>query len=82
MKVLCIGEVLIDMICTDKGSSLSKGQNFIKKAGGAPANVAAAAVEETQCPACGKTITVPEPEKERDLTCIHCGKPLHWRASN
>ena len=42
MKVLCIGEVLIDMICTDKGSSLSKGQNFIKKAGGAPANVAAA----------------------------------------
>jgi fructokinase len=42
MKVLCIGEVLIDMICTDKGISLSKGQNFLKKAGGAPANVAAA----------------------------------------
>lgn len=40
-KVLCIGEALIDMICTDKGSTLSKGQNFIKKAGGAPANVAA-----------------------------------------
>ncbi len=42
MKVLCIGEALIDMICTDRGSSLSNGQNFLKKAGGAPANVAAA----------------------------------------
>ena len=42
MKVLCIGEALIDMICTDRGTSLSKGQNFLKKAGGAPANVAAA----------------------------------------
>jgi len=42
MKVLCIGEALIDMICTDRGSNLSKGQNFLKKAGGAPANVAAA----------------------------------------
>ena len=41
-KVLCIGEALIDMICTDRGSSLAKGQNFLKKAGGAPANVAAA----------------------------------------
>ena len=42
MKVLCIGEALIDMICTDRGMSLSNGQNFLKKAGGAPANVAAA----------------------------------------
>ena len=42
MKVLCIGEALIDMICTDRGSNLSKGRNFLKKAGGAPANVAAA----------------------------------------
>ena len=42
MKVLCIGEALIDMICTDRGSRLSDGQNFLKKAGGAPANVAAA----------------------------------------
>jgi len=33
---------LIDMICTDRGTNLSKGQNFLKKAGGAPANVAAA----------------------------------------
>jgi len=42
MKVLCIGEALIDMICTDVNVSLSNGQHFIKKAGGAPANVAAA----------------------------------------
>ena len=41
-KILCIGEALIDMICTDKGSSLSDGNNFLKKAGGAPFNVAAA----------------------------------------
>lgn len=42
MSVLCIGEALIDMICTDKGSTLSEGQNFLKKPGGAPTNVAAA----------------------------------------
>lgn len=42
MKILCIGEALIDMICTDKGSSLSAGNNFLKKTGGAPTNVAAA----------------------------------------
>jgi len=42
MKILCIGEALIDMICTDKGKTLSAGQNFLKKPGGAPANVAAA----------------------------------------
>ncbi len=41
-KILCIGEALIDMICTDKGRSLSDGQNFLKKPGGAPTNVAAA----------------------------------------
>ena len=41
-KILCIGEALIDMICTDKGKSLSAGQNFLKKPGGAPTNVAAA----------------------------------------
>jgi fructokinase len=41
-KILCIGEALIDMICTDKGSTLSEGNNFLKKAGGAPTNVAAA----------------------------------------
>ena len=42
MKILCIGEALIDMICTDKGTSLSAGNNFLKKPGGAPTNVAAA----------------------------------------
>lgn len=42
MKILCIGEALIDMICTDTGSSLSDGNHFLKKPGGAPTNVAAA----------------------------------------
>ena len=42
MKILCIGEALIDMICTDKGKTLSEGDHFLKKAGGAPTNVAAA----------------------------------------
>ena len=41
-KILCAGEALIDMICTDKGKPLSEGENFLKKAGGAPTNVAAA----------------------------------------
>ncbi|MBV9960993.1 MAG: carbohydrate kinase [Parafilimonas sp.] len=41
-KILCIGEALIDMICTDKGKSLSACHNFLKKPGGAPTNVAAA----------------------------------------
>jgi fructokinase len=42
MKILCIGEALIDMICTDKGKTLKEGLNFLKKPGGAPTNVAAA----------------------------------------
>lgn len=42
MKVFCVGEALIDMIATEKGLSLSQCQHFLKKAGGAPANVAAA----------------------------------------
>lgn len=41
-RILCIGEALIDMICTDKGMALSDGNHFLKKAGGAPMNVAAA----------------------------------------
>jgi len=40
--IFCVGEALIDFICTDIDSSLIKGETFIKKAGGAPANVAAA----------------------------------------
>lgn len=41
-QILCIGEALIDMICTDKGKPLTEGENFLKKTGGAPTNVAAA----------------------------------------
>ncbi|MBL0100755.1 MAG: hypothetical protein IPP49_12525 [Saprospiraceae bacterium] len=41
-KVFCVGEALIDMICTDKGMTLSEGSHFLKKTGGAPTNVAAA----------------------------------------
>jgi fructokinase len=41
MKVTCIGEMLIDFVCTDTNSGLVKGQNYIRKPGGAPANVAA-----------------------------------------
>lgn len=40
--ILCIGEALIDMICTDVNVSLEHGEHFLKKAGGAPTNVAAA----------------------------------------
>jgi Sugar kinases, ribokinase family len=41
-NILCVGELLIDFICSDVNSSLTEGANFIKKAGGAPANVTAA----------------------------------------
>src|SRR5438552_3170181 len=41
-KILCIGEALMDMICTDTGKPLSEGSHFLKKTGGAPMNVAAA----------------------------------------
>ena len=40
--IICIGEALIDMICTDKGKTLEAGEHFLKKTGGAPTNVAAA----------------------------------------
>lgn len=39
-KIFCIGELLIDMVCVD-GKGLKNGERFEKKAGGAPANVAA-----------------------------------------
>lgn len=39
--VFCIGELLIDMVCVDN-KGLKYGEKFEKKAGGAPANVAAA----------------------------------------
>ncbi|MBD7911937.1 MULTISPECIES: carbohydrate kinase [Clostridium] len=41
-KVFCIGELLIDFIGKDINKGLKNGFNFEKKAGGAPANVAAA----------------------------------------
>lgn len=41
-KVLCIGELLIDFICTDINVDLVRGEHYVKKAGGAPANVAVA----------------------------------------
>ncbi|MDF0707093.1 carbohydrate kinase family protein [Flagellimonas okinawensis] len=41
-KVYCIGEVLIDFVAERQGSDLSKANEFTKKAGGAPANVACA----------------------------------------
>ncbi|MFK7812856.1 MAG: carbohydrate kinase [Maribacter sp.] len=41
-NVYCIGELLIDFIAENQGSNLSKANEFTKKAGGAPANVACA----------------------------------------
>lgn len=41
-KVLCAGEALIDFVSTKPGASLKDTDGFIRKAGGAPANVAAA----------------------------------------
>ena len=41
MKVICLGELLVDFVCTDTNAGLVNGQNFVKKPGGAPANVSA-----------------------------------------
>lgn len=41
-KVICPGEALIDFVSSNPGSDLKEATSFIKKAGGAPANVAAA----------------------------------------
>lgn len=41
MNVVCIGELLIDFVCTDKQTAMADSTHFIKKTGGAPANVAA-----------------------------------------
>ena len=40
--VVCLGELLIDFFCTDIDVDLKRGERFVKKAGGAPANVSAA----------------------------------------
>lgn len=41
-SIVCVGEMLVDFVCENVGVKLSEGNNFIKKAGGAPANVSAA----------------------------------------
>src|SRR5690606_31601165 len=41
-NIYCIGELLIDFVGEKQGSDLSRAKYFTKKAGGAPANVAAA----------------------------------------
>lgn len=41
-SIVCLGELLIDFVCTDIDQGLVKGENFLKKAGGAPSNVAVA----------------------------------------
>ena len=41
-NIFCIGELLIDFVAEKQGSDLSKANEFSKKAGGAPANVACA----------------------------------------
>ena len=47
-----------------------------KQAGAATA----ADIETVKCPnpACGKPITIPEPDTARDLVCVHCKTDLHW----
>ncbi|MBP1971384.1 fructokinase [Virgibacillus natechei] len=42
VNVCCVGELLIDMFCTDVDVALKDGENFKRMAGGAPANVATA----------------------------------------
>lgn len=41
-NVVCVGELLIDFFCTDIDVDLIEGCQFLKSAGGAPANVSAA----------------------------------------
>lgn len=38
--VTCVGEVIVDFVATDSGSQLGDAKQFLKAAGGAPANVA------------------------------------------
>jgi fructokinase len=42
LSVVCVGELLIDFFCTDIDVDLIEGRQFLKSAGGAPANVSAA----------------------------------------
>ncbi|MCM3630480.1 carbohydrate kinase [Paenibacillus glycanilyticus] len=41
-NVICVGELIIDFFCMDIDVDLIHGEQFVKKAGGAPANVSAA----------------------------------------
>ena len=41
-NIYCIGELLIDFVAEKQGADLAKANEFVKKAGGAPANVACA----------------------------------------
>lgn len=56
--ILCIGELLIDFVCTDSDTMLKDSENFLKKAGGAPLNVSVAiqklGSEAYMCGAVGK----------------------------
>jgi sugar/nucleoside kinase (ribokinase family) len=38
--VLCLGEILVDWVCTEQGHELDQAKSFTKAPGGAPANVA------------------------------------------
>lgn len=38
--VLCLGEILVDWVCTEVGAELNDAKSFTKAPGGAPANVA------------------------------------------
>lgn len=40
VDVLCLGEILVDWVCTTPGAELDRAQSFTKAAGGAPANTA------------------------------------------
>ncbi len=56
--VICIGELLIDFVCTDNDTLLKDGENFLKKVGGAPLNVSVAiqklGAQAFMCGAVGK----------------------------
>jgi len=56
-SILSIGEILIDLIATDGVTSLENAEQFIARAGGAPANVAVAAARQglpsAFCGVCG-----------------------------
>mgnify|MGYP000141375405 CR=1 FL=1 len=42
LDVICLGEAVVDLISLDKGVRLRDAERFVKRAGGSPANVAAA----------------------------------------